>query len=547
MNYVHTQQKEPVGLDYVIKHKLHKEKAKEMVKAKIQATPSWFLFRAPRLECDKCGKTYSAEWSGFHKKKCYKTKKKVITSPSAKPQKDQLNKSKREEQTRMWRQLQKSQDQEQGQMRLQKNILEEQTKLKEEKKEKNHEQNQEQEQNQEHTTRQEQNKVPEKNLEQDQIHEKNQEHEQNEDKENVCNQDQQSLKEKQEHEVMQEELNFSQQQQKEDITNEVQNRSKIQSKESLALQLGLTPDVFESLTLRELMTTLLQESGINPGIWSEIKSKYNLETILDDEIPDKKILTSLDGINKCNTQVEFTQDVEDNKKYIETIQRQLFDKEDDINISTKQQDKTREEETNIYNVEIIGNQSINKKDQQPAQKGFEEVCRLCMITSADLDAHMLLVHNVGLKPRTKNNLQHTPETQELLLCNDCGKQFRFRRILLKHMRKCKLNLKPTTKLRKTQQQKPDQLKHKDLKVPSFCNICNKYFTTNKNLKSHIKRIHGTQVLEQCELCSKQFRYKNLLFNHVLTVHENDSKECNICQKILKNKTALRKHKTYNHS
>ena len=230
---------------YTHKHSLDKEKAKERVAKQINATPSWTIFKAPRLECDKCGKRYSGEWPGMHKRVCHKKVAKVILPPSPDIQLTRVVKKqkKREQKIKQWRQLQKVQEQElklkQEVLRKEPNII--QADYQQFMKEYNQLENNT-------NLKRKMKKNPDKDRERGEEMDHKAEPMQG----MTMEQEQQEQNKNQDPEMVMSGFHFK-------------------SKEGLALQLGLSKDVYENLTYRELMATLLEESGINSGIWSEIK------------------------------------------------------------------------------------------------------------------------------------------------------------------------------------------------------------------------------------------------------------------------------------
>jgi KRAB domain-containing zinc finger protein len=77
-----------------------------------------------------------------------------------------------------------------------------------------------------------------------------------------------------------------------------------------------------------------------------------------------------------------------------------------------------------------------------------------------------------------------------------------------------------------------------------CDLCGKTFTGKVSLKTHQKLIHkpGEVVRLECDFCKKIFR-KAYLARHMTSVHLNLEKfVCDICNKPMKTKETLKKHK-----
>ncbi len=74
-----------------------------------------------------------------------------------------------------------------------------------------------------------------------------------------------------------------------------------------------------------------------------------------------------------------------------------------------------------------------------------------------------------------------------------------------------------------------------------CDVCEKRFVTNSDLTKH-KMIHSDQKAFQCNICDKSFTYKSDLNRHSSVHIDVKAFECDICQKGFKDVGTLRKHK-----
>ncbi|KAG7306888.1 hypothetical protein JYU34_008359 [Plutella xylostella] len=74
-----------------------------------------------------------------------------------------------------------------------------------------------------------------------------------------------------------------------------------------------------------------------------------------------------------------------------------------------------------------------------------------------------------------------------------------------------------------------------------CDICNKRFTTRRDIVRHIF-IHSDKRPFECETCKKRYKTKKYLVKHKL-IHTGEKPrfECRICKKILLSKHSLVKH------
>ena len=74
-----------------------------------------------------------------------------------------------------------------------------------------------------------------------------------------------------------------------------------------------------------------------------------------------------------------------------------------------------------------------------------------------------------------------------------------------------------------------------------CNICEKCFVTNSDLTKH-KMIHSDKKAFQCNICDKSFTYKSDLTRHSSVHLDVKAFECDMCPKSFKDVGTLRKHK-----
>ena len=135
-----------------------------------------------------------------------------------------------------------------------------------------------------------------------------------------------------------------------------------------------------------------------------------------------------------------------------------------------------------------------------------------------------LERHVAKKHKSKDN-------ERRFICDICSKTFKRQGRLDRHLQfvhaiEKEISLEDNTKI---------------------CNICSKFFATTKNLITHKRNIHGSKNQVVCHDCGKYFKYKILLQNHIKNVHEITNDQCKECNKICKNKFALEKHMSYNHS
>lgn len=118
-----------------------------------------------------------------------------------------------------------------------------------------------------------------------------------------------------------------------------------------------------------------------------------------------------------------------------------------------------------------------------------------------------------------------PSAEKNHECDICEKKFRFKSVLLRHIRGVHARLKcPYAK-------------------PVFCDICKKKFSEKSSLKRHMNNIH-VEIKPRpyvCEICQKGFTIKKTLQDHMLTHSEEKNYGCDTCEKRFRQKCALIRH------
>ena len=83
---------------------------------------------------------------------------------------------------------------------------------------------------------------------------------------------------------------------------------------------------------------------------------------------------------------------------------------------------------------------------------------------------------------------------------------------------------------------------KDLETPINCYICQANFSTQGNLKKHIKAVHEGKKLHKCSICDYSCSLKIDLMKHIENVHDGKkSHKCSICNHSFSRKFNLKKH------
>ena len=119
---------------------------------------------------------------------------------------------------------------------------------------------------------------------------------------------------------------------------------------------------------------------------------------------------------------------------------------------------------------------------------------------------------------TLNQHMNTHSGNKQFQCSQCLKYFHSTKQRLKHI----------------------EASHKDKSYT--CNICEKEFTTQYNLNTHMKLHSGTGNIYQCDSCCSNFKHKSDLKKHQSIHSDATSFICDFCEMSFKFKNSLKRHK-----
>ncbi|XP_070570869.1 zinc finger protein 493-like [Ptychodera flava] len=123
--------------------------------------------------------------------------------------------------------------------------------------------------------------------------------------------------------------------------------------------------------------------------------------------------------------------------------------------------------------------------------------------------------------KKKVRKQHLESRQEQMSheCDICHKSYKSKEILGRH-----------------------KVLHREERTKYACGECDKVFLTRHGLTKH-KELH-LALTYKCDMCTASFRKQNYLKDHIKRRHlqeDQEHQECKICGKVLKCKTALKRH------
>ena len=163
-------------------------------------------------------------------------------------------------------------------------------------------------------------------------------------------------------------------------------------------------------------------------------------------------------------------------------------------------------------------------------KMFQVQCSNCEKTFSSeklMKIHKEIVH-IKQKKKKQKYVNLNIETK----CQNCGKNFKNSCLLKQHLKRVHDTNKP--KVSRPKKSKIPCLKgckglYADLKKHNEnvhqkegyqCEICEKTFSLNRSLKTHIKVVHEELRPFRCELCGRTFNRKQQLVYHVKREHEH---------------------------
>ncbi len=84
--------------------------------------------------------------------------------------------------------------------------------------------------------------------------------------------------------------------------------------------------------------------------------------------------------------------------------------------------------------------------------------------------------------------------------------------------------------------------------PYACDQCDKSFTQNSNLKTHIRFIHTKERPYTCDMCPKSFTQNSNLKNHIRHIHTKEKPyTCDMCPKSFTQNSNLKSHIRHIHT
>ena len=167
-----------------------------------------------------------------------------------------------------------------------------------------------------------------------------------------------------------------------------------------------------------------------------------------------------------------------------------------------------------------------------------ETCEICEETFSskfNFKRHMVEQHNVFLNANNGPYDGTDADELHMFTCNICQKEFRYERNVVTHVEKVHFG-----------------------KDECECKICGVRFTRRYNLKTHLNEQHGVRdvglglkrekiKMYTCSTCKKQFQRRYHLAEHERQHQENKiTYSCDLCEATFASKSKLTRHKTTRH-
>jgi len=210
-------------------------------------------------------------------------------------------------------------------------------------------------------------------------------------------------------------------------------------------------------------------------------------------------------------------------------------------------------------VELIRHYKTNHKKFKSPFECFFPGCRMFFKSNYKLNRHLKThtkVKNNLFKCDFKNcnktftekyMLKRHQQDHKLYTCEKCNLSFSNKNSMKKHLKEvhatveilfvcqiCKKNLLSLSAYNKHKHSHRTSKTH-------YCKICNKYFRSSYQLKSHISHNHTNHRPFKCDICNKSYVQQAELNRHKKT-HEAKPLECSICE----NKMFIRNEQLVSH-
>lgn len=210
-------------------------------------------------------------------------------------------------------------------------------------------------------------------------------------------------------------------------------------------------------------------------------------------------------------------------------------------------------------------QEVQDKDEKSLNKARENAffcvrCPMYYLRDYFLDRHYQTNHPEYWKEleaeRLRDNAnqpQHTSEFnllsapgENFIMCKFCEQAYSTKSFLLRHYKKVHAEdpeaasvIEELSKFIESQKMVKENL----IKKKSYCDICDKSFIRELNLKHHQRTVHLKERPYSCQYCSKSYTTRNHMHRHEENVHLREDKQyiCSTCEKEFQSEKILERH------
>lgn len=218
------------------------------------------------------------------------------------------------------------------------------------------------------------------------------------------------------------------------------------------------------------------------------------------------------------------------------LERQSTYKSEDIDeLSTSSTDNRYSDNDNDSCNSAAAHSSANLHVKVELSESKPLECSVCQMTfghGKELKEHISAEHPTNNFP-----------------CKICGKSYKTKEWLRKHNTMKHLPKKPHCSECDRYFSPKQYNSHMDVHTRRHeCKVCLKCFSTNNNLKRHIKDVHDKLKQYECIICKNTFAQKTGLISHLEFIHTDEYNfTCNACGRSYKTKEMLRRHEIVKHS
>ena len=151
-------------------------------------------------------------------------------------------------------------------------------------------------------------------------------------------------------------------------------------------------------------------------------------------------------------------------------------------------------------------------------------------------------------PELRESCHKHSKRKRTLKCEHCSKIYKRADFLAMHVTKSHKNFEKEKQSNETNEKRKECSNQAQGRGKKFqCEVCSKYYGSLNNLKSHMNIVHKKQnACRPCPIC-KQLSTKKNLRRHIRDVHERESFKCGSCNRCFSKEDKLNSHMKVAHN